>query len=171
MDGARFEAELASRPTADLEQMYFRDVETWTEEARSIILKALEQRPDRRIGIVERYCPSCKRLNDFTTLICPCGFDFHAGIRPAEAIAADRKRSRRTRLSGFVLSLVAGLYALFRWEVLIVDAGHSHPPVLFGFWLLILGCGLYMLLTGSDADPSKVAGKVLRPGGRNWPSS
>jgi len=54
--------------------------------------------------------------------------------------------------------VIGAIYGLARWDALITDA---HPHLFFGFWALSLLCGLYMLVTGINADSIIIARRAL----------
>lgn len=165
MDRAKLESEVAGKPTHVLEEMCYRDVDDWTNEARAVILEHLGRRSDRRVGSLVKYCLFCKELNDIKVSQCECGYDFDSGSKRV-AVKRFKKAMRLKRLLGLGMILFGSGYLYIRLESILESMAASKAPggahLLLGFLLVVIGCGIYNLFTGPGkfAEPFTVIDQV-----------
>jgi len=138
--------------TEELEKILYRDYADYTEESLGTIKKLLSSRNDGKIGIIHKYCPYCKTLNEINADNCECGYDFNnPNIEKLEE--EQQEKSIGTRYIG-IFFIIGGLIIniiSFKTEINLGEvAGCS-----FGFIMICLG--VYMLITGKLArTPSEL---------------
>lgn len=128
--------------TERLEQIVYRDRNEYTEKALEVAKQILNTRNDKIIDITHQYCPFCKQRVKMQASVCQCGYNFQEP-NIEELKTEFKKKKTYNRKIGIAFILTGLIWACLWWP-----PGGRSQTWLDGFPYLVIGIGIFQLITG-----------------------
>lgn len=154
----------AEKSTFELEQMRFLNPTQYSEFCLAVLDELLQERPDRSIGVTEKFCANCGAVTDIHAAICPsCGLSCDTNK------TAELKELQKKRKDWHKALRIAGLAIIVGAIILAASAGDLKA---LGQAAIIFALVLAFFVGGTTAskfkrvsvqDPEATSGERRKP--------